>query len=166
MQLRRTCAELFGQCQGGAFGDAEAATLAMGEGRAVAQSWLETGQVGCAEKHQRQAQLCSQLLQAGFVAFELDAGQALERRARYIVLLQGLFEQGAQLTGRAALLTTKAGHQDRRMLGLAHQAWLLRRNNQALIRPRAIQNRALVNSEAILNCDSSASGARLSWTSG
>ena len=37
----------------------------------------------------------------------------------------------------------------------------MRRNNQALIRPRASQNATLVNCEAILNCASRASGASI-----
>ena len=45
-------------------------------------------------------------------------------------------------------------------------AWLERRNSQALSRPKASQKAALVSQEATLNWVSNASGARLSCTSG
>lgn len=65
--------------------------------------------------------------------------------------LQHFLQQGIENLHRAAPAATEAGVQRRQGWVDSHQAWLERRYSQALSRPRATQNAALVSQEAILN---------------
>lgn len=76
-QFCRRLGQLFGKGEGGTFCYAVAAGAFEGDVRAVAESWLITGQLFTAEVHQGQRELCSEFDQARFITFQIDAGQAL-----------------------------------------------------------------------------------------
>ena len=68
-------AELFGQGQGGAFGDAVTTGMGKGDGRPVAQAVVIHRQVRRAEAVQRQVQPLGQGQQARFILLAIKAGQ-------------------------------------------------------------------------------------------
>lgn len=103
--------QVFGQGQGGGFGDVGVVGFVQCDGGGVEQVWFVVVQDGGCEEMYGVFEQCGQLLQVGFVVFVVDVGEGVQFGQVVFVFVQCLFQQCVQMFGVIVLVVVDVGDQ-------------------------------------------------------